>query len=379
MAIIKCPECQNEVSDKAVSCPKCGYPIVSVDDIVHSLEDKNITVNNENEATEYSHLGNDDNYTENHTDNTNVAIQNQEEAEKYIECPRCKKMVDIQAPYCPDCGLSTSTMKSLEGETTVDSKRSAVLIIIGIIILICIIIAISFYSSYSLAKTLNSEIEAITTVNASDGAKLDNLRNRYNKMSDFQKKYITSYDTLTKAIFIQEALEVESKIMEIYETVTEGKITSDMSIEELENFIVFVETTKSRYDKLSEAQKNKLSEEAIEEAKSFDRLITSVNELIDLEKQRNSNVTSNSQSKNTYGSNSGVSGITLEKYEKIQNGMTYSQVVNILGSEGTVISSMEIAGITQYSYGWYGEYGVPMIGVVIQNGQVTSKLQVGLQ
>lgn len=27
MAIIKCPECQNEVSDKASSCPKCGYPI----------------------------------------------------------------------------------------------------------------------------------------------------------------------------------------------------------------------------------------------------------------------------------------------------------------------------------------------------------------
>ena len=27
MAIIKCPECQNEVSDKASSCPKCGCPI----------------------------------------------------------------------------------------------------------------------------------------------------------------------------------------------------------------------------------------------------------------------------------------------------------------------------------------------------------------
>ena len=27
MALIKCPECQNEVSDKAVSCPHCGCPI----------------------------------------------------------------------------------------------------------------------------------------------------------------------------------------------------------------------------------------------------------------------------------------------------------------------------------------------------------------
>ncbi len=27
MALIKCPECKNEVSDSAKACPKCGYPI----------------------------------------------------------------------------------------------------------------------------------------------------------------------------------------------------------------------------------------------------------------------------------------------------------------------------------------------------------------
>ncbi len=27
MALIKCPECQKEISDKAVSCPNCGCPI----------------------------------------------------------------------------------------------------------------------------------------------------------------------------------------------------------------------------------------------------------------------------------------------------------------------------------------------------------------
>lgn len=26
MALIKCPECGNKVSDKANACPKCGYP-----------------------------------------------------------------------------------------------------------------------------------------------------------------------------------------------------------------------------------------------------------------------------------------------------------------------------------------------------------------
>ncbi|MBO6092564.1 MAG: zinc ribbon domain-containing protein, partial [Oscillospiraceae bacterium] len=27
MALIKCPECGTEVSDKAIACPKCAYPI----------------------------------------------------------------------------------------------------------------------------------------------------------------------------------------------------------------------------------------------------------------------------------------------------------------------------------------------------------------
>jgi DNA-directed RNA polymerase subunit RPC12/RpoP len=28
MALIKCPECSTEVSDKAEKCPKCAYPIL---------------------------------------------------------------------------------------------------------------------------------------------------------------------------------------------------------------------------------------------------------------------------------------------------------------------------------------------------------------
>lgn len=28
MALIKCPECETDVSDKAAACPKCAHPIV---------------------------------------------------------------------------------------------------------------------------------------------------------------------------------------------------------------------------------------------------------------------------------------------------------------------------------------------------------------
>lgn len=30
MALIKCPECGKEISDKASSCPNCGYPINNI-------------------------------------------------------------------------------------------------------------------------------------------------------------------------------------------------------------------------------------------------------------------------------------------------------------------------------------------------------------
>jgi hypothetical protein len=37
MALISCPECGNEVSDKAPTCPKCGVPLASAlkDVLVH--------------------------------------------------------------------------------------------------------------------------------------------------------------------------------------------------------------------------------------------------------------------------------------------------------------------------------------------------------
>jgi hypothetical protein len=31
MALIKCPECGNMVSDQAVACPQCGYPVRKVE------------------------------------------------------------------------------------------------------------------------------------------------------------------------------------------------------------------------------------------------------------------------------------------------------------------------------------------------------------
>ena len=44
MALINCPECGETVSDKAVSCPKCAYPITAHSNLVNSNQRKIQTI-----------------------------------------------------------------------------------------------------------------------------------------------------------------------------------------------------------------------------------------------------------------------------------------------------------------------------------------------
>ncbi len=74
--------------------------------------------------------------------------------------------------------------------------------------------------------------------------------------------------------------------------------------------------------------------------------------------------------------------INLEKFNKIETGMTYQEVVNIIGEEGTVISQTDIINNDQYKttmYCWYGEDGISNANVTIQGGKVISKAQIGLE
>lgn len=52
MALIQCPECGNTISDKASTCPKCGYPLINLQ----------------------------------------------------VTCPECQSTVDAKATVCPECG-----------------------------------------------------------------------------------------------------------------------------------------------------------------------------------------------------------------------------------------------------------------------------------
>ena len=75
-------------------------------------------------------------------------------------------------------------------------------------------------------------------------------------------------------------------------------------------------------------------------------------------------------------------GITKAEFDQIQNGMTYEQVVQIIGSEGEVMSESGQKGDQYYTvmYTWEGESGFGAnANAMFQGGKMVNKTQFGLK
>lgn len=83
----------------------------------------------------------------------------------------------------------------------------------------------------------------------------------------------------------------------------------------------------------------------------------------------------------------GVSGvkdsseyITAKEFSKIKEGMTYDEVVKIIGSKGELTSSSSLGDFKIEIYTWYGNgFSGSNANVTFQNDKVTAKAQVGLK
>lgn len=75
-----------------------------------------------------------------------------------------------------------------------------------------------------------------------------------------------------------------------------------------------------------------------------------------------------------------TTGVTMENFNKLETGMSYEEVVSILGSEGEILSESEIAGSKATMYTWDGDSGWGAnMNVMIQDGELVSKAQFGLE
>lgn len=125
MALIKCPECGKEISDKAEACVYCGFPIKS------NLEIKRICPecknNVENGISICPTCGFD------------------LKADKW-ECVECHAFVDNNVDECPKCVASRAL--TISDKTNADSKRLDIRKkkIIGLVMIIaaCVLFVIGF-------------------------------------------------------------------------------------------------------------------------------------------------------------------------------------------------------------------------------------------
>ena len=71
-------------------------------------------------------------------------------------------------------------------------------------------------------------------------------------------------------------------------------------------------------------------------------------------------------------------GVTMKNFNRIRSGMTYTQVVAILGEPSQEISRVEMAGTETVMYQWNGSFMANM-NVMFQNGKLVSKAQFDLK
>lgn len=69
--------------------------------------------------------------------------------------------------------------------------------------------------------------------------------------------------------------------------------------------------------------------------------------------------------------------IDADKFKQIQNGMTYDQVKQIIGSDGTEQSTTEVSGITTKIYEWEAD-GFGAATVTFEDDKVVNKAQFGV-
>jgi hypothetical protein len=90
----------------------------------------------------------------------------------------------------------------------------------------------------------------------------------------------------------------------------------------------------------------------------------------------NSNASSSSTPASTPAS---TAGVTMANYNRLKTGMTYPQVVQILGKEGTELSRNDMAGYETIMYQWEGDSFASNMNAMFQNGKLMQKAQFGLK
>lgn len=69
--------------------------------------------------------------------------------------------------------------------------------------------------------------------------------------------------------------------------------------------------------------------------------------------------------------------VTQSEYNRLREGMSYSEAVEVIGTSGEELSRSDLAGISTVMYSWTNGSGSNM-NAIFQNGKLVTKAQFGL-
>ncbi len=174
MALIKCPNCENEVSDKAVACPNCGCAI-----------SPNVETTSQRVCGECG-----------------APLK-----EGALACEKCGCPIDL--PQSDDNPSKEQTASKHDNDSKPKKKRSKKIVIIPLVVLICVGIGVAAF--FFITKDSRTYSEAVALFDAKD---YEAALNEFNQIADYKdsENYIKDCEyklatDLFKANDFQSALE----------------------------------------------------------------------------------------------------------------------------------------------------------------------------
>ena len=200
MALIKCPECNREISDKAESCPHCGYPLKLTEE---TRSEADIHKNSE-ENDNLKNTENDQHQEITNKDEKNDATENKDQIK-----PNSVNVIDEQSNNFKDEKIIVKNKRTIP-----KSVKIAGGVIVGLAVVGCIIyVATGDMRKYSKAEKLssNQQYEEAMTIYNDLGDYEDSQANYESNAYQYCKQLMDELDYKT-------AIDVSSQILDYKDT-----------------------------------------------------------------------------------------------------------------------------------------------------------------
>lgn len=196
MALLKCPECGNMVSDQATSCPKCGYPVEKMKREQHvdvEQDQQQPQPKPEQQVKEQPHRESTPDECEDFIENINELIQHKQyaEAREALQTARHKYPSNMQLIHLDS-----------ELESKMKSKRnSRITAIIVILLIIFLIGAYTVKRSHKSNEALSAATDSLQNMKSKNDSAYWNGISSSSNTYDFQQ-YLKQFPS---GVFVQQA------------------------------------------------------------------------------------------------------------------------------------------------------------------------------